>query len=228
LVFDADKAAQYLDAHKRRTTAHQCAHYVVNAITNSAGGGQTMARAEDAKDNGPNLEAAGFRSVASGPDPAGKGDDKFPAGYTPQKGDVAVIQPYAGGNQSGHMAMFDGTHWVSDFEQRGMYSGPTYRAKAPSYKIYRYKGLTSSSASGVQGLTQHGSLLALGDDHGVVVGPEQRHLSHLEATLVGGGRVSQGSGTVYVGRNRYPVARVTDMTTDGSPIVVGEDTVQVG
>ncbi len=227
-MFDADKAAQYLDAHKEAKSKRRCAHYVVNAITNSAGGGQPMRRAAEAKNSGPNLEAAGFRVVASGPDPKGTGDDRFPAGYTPQKGDVAVIQPYKGGNTAGHMTMFDGKNWVSDFQQRGMYSGPTYRAKGPPYRIYRNGGRVSSSASGVQGMTENGSRLALGDDHKVYLGPEQRHLSHREATLVGGGLVSEGSATVYVGRARYAVARVTDMTTDGSPIAIGEDTVQVG
>lgn len=227
-MFDADKAAKYVNTHKEGSTIHRCAHYVVNAITNSAGGGQPMGRAEDAKNNGPYLEAAGFKEVASGPNPLGTGDDKFPSGYTPQKGDVAVIQPYKGGNQSGHMAMYDGQNWISDFQQRGMYSGPTYRAKAPPYKIYRHKDAKSASASGVQGITKNGSQLAFGDDHKVYLGPEQRHLSHRQATLVGGGLVTQGSASVVVGRPQYAVARVTDMTTDGSPIAIGEHTVQVG
>lgn len=227
-MFDADKAAKYINTHKEAGTISRCAEYVVNAITNSAGGGLPMGRTKHAKDSGPNLEAAGFKEVASGPDPLGTGDDKFPKGYTPQKGDVAVIQPYKGGNQSGHMAMFDGKNWVSDFQQRGMYSGPGYRAKAPPYKIYRHRDAKSASASGVQGITKHGSLLAFGEDHRVYIGPEQRHLSHREATLVGGGSVTQGSATVVVGKPQYAVARVTDMTTDGSPIAIGEHTVQVG
>lgn len=80
-------------------------------------------RTANAKDYGSSLERAGFREV--------------PPGSTLQAGDVAVIQPYSGGNPSGHMTMFDGTGWISDFRQRSMYPGPGYRAAHPSFKIYR-------------------------------------------------------------------------------------------
>jgi len=43
------------------------------------------------------------------------------------------------GHPSGHMAMFDGDLWVSDFEQlHGLYPGPGYRKIKPHFKIYRY------------------------------------------------------------------------------------------
>ena len=52
-------------------------------------------------------------------------------------GDVAVIQPYPGENGIGHMTMYDGTRWISDFVQKSMYPGPGYRKMQPSFKIYR-------------------------------------------------------------------------------------------
>lgn len=55
----------------------------------------------------------------------------------PREGDVIIIQPYAGGNPSGHMAIYDGAEWYSDFKQRDMWAGPGYRAARPSYTIYR-------------------------------------------------------------------------------------------
>ena len=58
-------------------------------------------------------------------------------GYQPQKGDVVVIQSYAGGDPNGHVAMYDGTTWISDFRQRDMWGGPGYREKMPPYVIYR-------------------------------------------------------------------------------------------
>lgn len=76
-----------------------------------------------AKDYGISLERAGFSEVLQG--------------STIQAGDVAVIQPYPGGNPSGHMAMYDGIIWISDFRQRSMYPGPGYRRTQPSFKIYR-------------------------------------------------------------------------------------------
>jgi hypothetical protein len=212
-MFDVDKAVQYLDSHAQPHSIHRCAHYTADAITMPAAGGQPMTRVEDAKNFGPQLEAAGFREVTDG---------------TLQKGDVAVIQPYAGGNPSGHMTMFDGTNWVSDFNQGpSMYPGPGYRAKKPPYKIYRYQG-GGSGGSGVQAVTKHGSLAKTGAHHNVHVGPNKRHLSHKHAELEGGYKVAQGSATVFVGVEQHPVARIGDATTDGSPIAVGESSVLVG
>lgn len=76
-----------------------------------------------AKDYGPMLRSAGFTAIGT---------------YEmPREGDVIIIQPYAGGNPSGHMAIYDGAEWYSDFKQRDMWAGPGYRAARPSYTIYR-------------------------------------------------------------------------------------------
>jgi hypothetical protein len=45
----------------------------------------------------------------------------LPQSATPEKGDVAIIQPYKGGNGIGHMTMFEGKTWYSDFKQRDMF-----------------------------------------------------------------------------------------------------------
>ncbi|WP_434114363.1 CHAP domain-containing protein [Paraburkholderia caffeinilytica] len=84
-------------------------------------GGISLHHAHYAKDYGPLLEAVSFRQAT---------------------GDVIVIQP-APGNPSGHMAIFDGSIWVSDFKQthpgqQSFYPGPSYRQSQPTYKIYRY------------------------------------------------------------------------------------------
>ncbi|MBP5132993.1 CHAP domain-containing protein, partial [Pseudomonas protegens] len=56
----------------------------------------------------------------------------------PAAGDVVIIQPIAG-HPHGHMAMFNGTLWVSDFKQlHGFYPGHSYRVHKPAYKIYRH------------------------------------------------------------------------------------------
>jgi hypothetical protein len=209
-VFDVDKAVQYLDSHAQPKSKGKCATYVANAISNPAAGGQPMATTLAAKDFGPDLEAAGFREVTDG---------------SLQKGDVAVIQSIPG-HPYGHMTMFDGESWVSDFNQgSSMYPGAGYRAAQPPYKIYRHSG-ASSSGSGVHAITQHGKKVK-GTPHGVFVGPKKRRLSHQHAELEGGGEVTQGSPTVFVGPERYAVARVEDQTTD-APIAVGEDSVLVG
>ncbi|MBB5427447.1 hypothetical protein HDG40_005626 [Paraburkholderia sp. JPY158] len=39
----------------------------------------------------------------------------------------------------GHMAMYDGQYWISDFKQwHGFYPGPDYGSARPDYKVYRH------------------------------------------------------------------------------------------
>jgi len=58
------------------------------------------------------------------------------ANYVQRKGDIAVFQNYPGGSQSGHIQMFNGSIWESDFKQNNFWPGPGYR-KADNYKIFR-------------------------------------------------------------------------------------------
>ncbi len=53
----------------------------------------------------------------------------------PREGDVIIIQPYAGGNPSGHMAIYDGAEWYSDFKQRDMWAGPATGQPALIYHL---------------------------------------------------------------------------------------------
>lgn len=48
-------------------------------------------------------------------------------GYQPKAGDV-YVSPALPGHQYGHVAMFDGQQWISDFRQRDMWGGEAYRA----------------------------------------------------------------------------------------------------
>jgi type VI secretion system secreted protein VgrG len=63
-----------------------------------------------------------------------------PDSYTPQKGDVAV---FAGSDAHphGHITIFDGKQWVSDFKQKNM---SPYRTAAPPVTIYRFPDNYSS------------------------------------------------------------------------------------
>lgn len=65
------------------------------------------------------------------------GKDSTEKAYAPLKGDVVVIQPYAGGSPHGHIALYSGTAWVSDFVLRDMWGGPGYRKAKPKSAIYR-------------------------------------------------------------------------------------------
>ncbi|REE17561.1 hypothetical protein B0G71_0514 [Paraburkholderia sp. BL27I4N3] len=119
-AYDRTAAAQYVNAHASVISTGHCAKFVRLAIER---GGIMIDRTRDAKDYGQSLISAGFYEVNS-------------AYLT--KGDVVVIQPIAS-HPAGHMAMFDGRIWVSDFKQyHGFYPNQEYRTVQPPYKIYRH------------------------------------------------------------------------------------------
>jgi hypothetical protein len=57
--------------------------------------------------------------------------------YDPKKGDIAVIENHPGGHPAGHICMYTGSLWVSDFKQREMYPGPGYRTHKPPFRLFR-------------------------------------------------------------------------------------------
>lgn len=120
-AWDVDKAVKHLQTSAAATSQGMCAKYTRQAIE---AGGVTLARHNSAKDYGPSLEAVGFQAL-----------NYSPAAF--KKGDVAIIDAFAG-HPHGHMMMYDGTQWISDFKQRTFYPGAAYRKAQPSYTIYRY------------------------------------------------------------------------------------------
>lgn len=58
--------------------------------------------------------------------------------YKPEAGDIAVIPNVHGGRPEGHIAMYNGKEWVSDFRQKDMWGGPLYRTADPDVALYRY------------------------------------------------------------------------------------------
>lgn len=124
--FDITRAVRHLDQNAHGVSQGRCARYVREAIE---AGGLTipLPRPVYAKDYAPSLEAIGFVEVAA-------------EGYSAQTGDVAVIQPPSGRTE-GHIQMFNGSIWVSDFKQRSdIYPGPAYRNEAVAYRIFRHGG----------------------------------------------------------------------------------------
>ena len=98
-----------------------CAKHVRIAL--EAAGVNSAGHPVSAKAYGPFLQKVGFAVVTATP-------------YIPQLGDIGVIQ---GTSKSvhGHIAGYDGTRWVSDFVQKELYPGPSYRAEKPKIEIYR-------------------------------------------------------------------------------------------
>ena len=121
-MFDTVKAVKYLDLHGGNTSLGRCAEYTRKAIE---AGGLTLVRHTFAKDYGSSLTRVGFTALG-----------QIYTGF--RAADVVVIQPIPG-HPEGHMAMFDGLFWISDFKQlHGLYPGAKYRALRPSYVVYRY------------------------------------------------------------------------------------------
>lgn len=124
--WDVNKAVQHLVRHAELHSVKLCAQYVRQAI--EAGGSFQLIRKVSAKNYGSSLIKVGFTEYSSIP----------PGGYV--AGDVAVIQPARNGSPHGHMQMYSGNRWISDFVQRDFWPGAKYRASTPPFKIYRMNG----------------------------------------------------------------------------------------
>ena len=94
-----------------------------------------------AADYGPSLIAAGAKLVAS---EEGRDVTGLPAGFPPTNydkkiGDIVIFPAFAG-HTDGHMAMWDGSNWISDFKQDTPWpNNSSAKAYGPSYKIYRFQ-----------------------------------------------------------------------------------------
>ncbi|HEY4122478.1 MAG TPA: hypothetical protein VGM56_31655 [Byssovorax sp.] len=78
--------------------------------------------------------------------------------------------------------------------------------------------------AGLQSTTRKGKKVTKGNTT-VKAGPHARDTAHIQASLEGGGQVVQGSQTVFVGPEMLPVSGVDHLTSDGSPLAVGESSI---
>jgi hypothetical protein len=111
-------AVQYAKDHAYHESHRRCELFVKNAII---AGGLNIRPTPSAKDMGLALTQVGFQKVY--------GD--------PQLGDVAVIDSIIN-HSDGHVCIFDGAQWVSDFAQRTLYPGAAYRKMQPHVQLYRH------------------------------------------------------------------------------------------
>ena len=116
-LLDSKKMVDWLNKNAKKDSSRRCAAYVRQGM--EAGGEDTSGRPNYAKDYGPFLEKLGFKPVES-------------ANYTPKIGDIAVFQGWPGVDP-GHIQVYNGTTWISDFVQPGFLPN----RKATDYQIYR-------------------------------------------------------------------------------------------
>ncbi|HKS71707.1 MAG TPA: RHS repeat-associated core domain-containing protein, partial [Terriglobales bacterium] len=117
---DIDKFLKWVDGHAAGASQHHCAKAV--RLGMEAGGLDTAGHPGLAKDYGPFLQKLGFLPVS-------------PENYSSQKGDVIVFQP--GPSPAGHVEVWDGATWVSDFMQHPNRISP-YSGDTTPYRIYRF------------------------------------------------------------------------------------------
>ena len=125
-TFDVVKAVTYLTANAYPEYIREKCGYCARAVRTAleAGGIDTSERPKYAKDYGPYLKEWGFNTVDN-------------SSYMPQMGDIRVFQPYEGGNIAGHIDMYNGTQWVSDYIEKNPYCNNFYR-DANDFVIFRW------------------------------------------------------------------------------------------
>ena len=121
----ARNAADYATAHAYpqyvKGKCGYCARAVRLALQNS-GFSISPPYPQSAKQYGPVLTGLGFSEIPKD-------------GYVPQAGGVRVFQPAPGGSVHGHIDIYNGSKWVSDFVEQKEFPGQKYENS--SYKIYR-------------------------------------------------------------------------------------------
>jgi hypothetical protein len=121
--FDKQKFADYLDTHlsTKQFGEGACAKHVRLAL--AAGGLKPVTWPVPAREWGGTLLALGFSPLP-------------PTGYSPQLGDIAVIQPVEAGGD-GHIEGYNGKNWVSDFVQVDFWPSRLYVREKPAAVVYR-------------------------------------------------------------------------------------------
>lgn len=123
-------AISYASSHALTSPSGRCAYYVRKAL---AAGGITSLESSHpghAYQYGSYLKKAGFTAVYTGVYKTGMSSI---SGL--KAGDIVVFQPVAG-HPSGHIAIYDGRNWISDYRQVRMSSNDK-NYNGGSFTIYR-------------------------------------------------------------------------------------------
>ena len=115
---DAKKAADYARQNAKKKSTGYCARYVANALQH---GGFSFTRQSSAYlyRTSNILTGMGFKEIQGG---------------SPQKGDV-YVEDKTETHKDGHIAIYDGNNWVSDFIQN---SDHVHKNDSGTNYYYRY------------------------------------------------------------------------------------------
>ena len=114
-----EEAARYATEHAEKKSVGMCALYVRKAII---AGGIPLYVGGDAWSYKYTLPILNFHQV-------GKKSER-------EVGDIVVFQPI-GGRRFGHIAIWNGSQWVSDFKQRNLIVHSDYLNEDCEYAIFR-------------------------------------------------------------------------------------------
>ena len=110
--YSNDRVADYITKNAEKESRSMCAAYVVFAMWH---GGCPI---------GPIvLPAYAYNKIL----PQIGFDEVSMAGYSPKKGDISVL-PQNSERPFGHIAVYNGKQWVSDFAQESLYPSKAYQA----------------------------------------------------------------------------------------------------
>ncbi|EPE7488824.1 hypothetical protein ACSMAF_000842 [Cronobacter universalis] len=197
-----NKNAEIL-ARKYKYGNGQCARYVKAALI-SGGASSAGSDINAAKDYGAWLESIGFEADKSATTVNTGGVHSV---SSQRAGDVVVIQN-APGHQYGHMTMFNGTSWVSDYVQdKGFYPAQVYRDQNTKYVLYHYKDTGSEN---MQENSTQKSIINFCYPVRKESGQEFNHTDEILAHLEG-----ESTGFFLIGRNGmwHGGIHITDATT---------------
>ena len=122
--YSVQKAVDYLVKHAYPSYNSECGHCArAVRLALEAGGMSTVGHPESACDYKDFLPKLGFYAV----------DEDS---YVPHKGDIVVIDKISG-HPYGHIAMYSGSQWISDFVQKDMWGGSAFRNSKAAHVIFR-------------------------------------------------------------------------------------------
>ena len=116
--YSNEKTAAYVTCHSAPKSRSMCAWYVIKSMWHGGCPIGLIPAYAYAK----TLPQMGFEEIPS-------------KGYVPIKGDISVL-PQNNHSSFGHIAIYDGQQWVSDFKQKSLYPNSTYR-KNGHERIFR-------------------------------------------------------------------------------------------
>ncbi len=118
--YSNDKTVDFIVSHAEPKSKCSCAGYVMRGMWH--GGCPVSLVVLPAYGYARVLPQMGFKEVPT-------------QNYVPRKGDISVL-PRNKNHVFGHIAVYDGKQWVSDFKQSQMLCSKTYRAVG-KYQIFR-------------------------------------------------------------------------------------------